>query len=401
MSDGSNQPFSASAPDPQKASGTDRRTFLAVASASLLGGAALLAPSAAAEDGIPGATEIARPKDLGPRGMIDNRYPVTFAECVPKACQVITGYFTALSQRDLKGMAEYMHYPFATFEGVEAVQVKSPEELLAKAPPSMNMSTNPERFTDHDSYMKAGSYDIFEGFEVLCMDPVVVGVSMSYNRFDSNGKMLSRCEGVYSITNNDGKWGIQLVSTIFTPAMQVGIVYPDAVNAANRLRIDHDLSYQMSDRRVEPIPQIGTSANVTNYAGQPWSLAPNGKVMDQFKVAGVTSRLRYSDGSQPRPHPEPSANPLDDYADYRELFHKNGLGGWGWVYGVLPNSRILHQTFNKVHQFTGAVRFNQAGELASYNTDIGIVTYKLGRWGTSGSVCYTTPHDRSNDVMKA
>lgn len=401
MSDGSNQPFSASAPDPQKASGTDRRTFLAVASASLLGGAALLAPSAAAEDGIPGATEIARPKDLGPRGMIDNRYPVTFAECVPKACQVITGYFTALSQRDLKGMAEYMHYPFAMFEGVEAVQVKSPEELLAKAPPSMNMSTNPERFTDHDSYMKAGSYDIFEGFEVLCMDPVVVGVSMSYNRFDSNGKMLSRCEGVYSITNNDGKWGIQLVSTIFTPAMQVGIVYPDAVNAANRLRIDHDLSYQMSDRRVEPIPQIGTSANVTNYAGQPWSLAPNGKVMDQFKVAGVTSRLRYSDGSQPRPHPEPSANPLDDYADYRELFHKNGLGGWGWVYGVLPNSRILHQTFNKVHQFTGAVRFNQAGELASYNTDIGIVTYKLGRWGTSGSVCYTTPHDRSNDVMKA
>jgi hypothetical protein len=401
MSDGSNQPFSASAPDPQKASGTDRRTFLAVASASLLGGAALLAPSAAAEDGIPGATEIARPKDLGPRGMIDNRYPVTFAECVPKACQVITGYFTALSQRDLKGMAEYMHYPFATFEGVEAVQVKSPEELLAKAPPSMNMSTNPERFTDHDSYMKAGSYDIFEGFEVLCMDPVVVGVSMSYNRFDSNGKLLSRCEGVYSITNNDGKWGIQLVSTIFTPAMQVGIVYPDAVNAANRLRIDHDLSYQMSDRRVEPIPQIGTSANVTNYAGQPWSLAPNGKVMDQFKVAGVTSRLRYSDGSQPRPHPEPSANPLDDYADYRELFHKNGLGGWGWVYGVLPNSRILHQTFNKVHQFTGAVRFNQAGELASYNTDIGIVTYKLGRWGTSGSVCYTTPHDRSNDVMKA
>ena len=224
---------------------------------------------------------------------------------------------------------------------------------------------------------------------------------MSYNRFDSNGKMLSRCEGVYSVTNNEGRWAIQLVSTIFTPAMQVGIVYADAVNAANRLRIDHDLSFQLSDRRVEPIPQIGTSANVANHSGQPWSLAPNGKAMDQFAMAGVKSRLRFSDGNQARPHPEPSANPLADYADYRDLFHKNGMGGWGWTYGILPNSRILHQTFNKVHQFSGAIRFNQAGELASYNSDIGIITYKLGRWGTSGSVCYTTPHDRSNDVLRA
>jgi hypothetical protein len=77
------------------------------------------------------------------------------------------------------------------------------------------------------------------------------------------------------------------------------------------------------------------------------------------------------------------------------------VGGFGWVYGVLPISRILHQTVNKVHQFTGAVRFNQAGEEASYNTDIGIITYKKGRWGTSGMVCYTTPHDRSNDVLRA
>ncbi len=249
--------------------------------------------------------------------------------------------------------------------------------------------------------MKAGSYDIFEGFEVLCMDPVVVGASMSYNRFDSNGNMLSRCDGVYSITNNEGKWAMQLMSTIFTPAMQVGIVYPDAVDWANRLREDHDLSYNQSDRRLEPIPQIGSSASVANYSGQPWSLAPNGHAMDQFKIAGVTSRLRYLDGSKPRPHPEPSANPLDDYASYRELFHKSGLGGWGWVYGHLPNSRILHHTVNKVHQFSGAIRFNQAGELCNYNADIGVITYQLGRWGSSGSLCYTTPHDRSNDVLRS
>ena len=178
--DESKQNPSASNPNTRNGSQPDRRTFITVASASVLGSAALLASSAAAAQnsssavsGVSGLTEIPRPAALGPRGMLDNRYPITFSDSVPKACQVIMGYFTALSQRDLKGISEYLHFPFASFEGVEAVLVNTPEELLAKAPPSMNMGTDPERFTDHDSYMKAGSYDIFEGFEVLCMDPVV------------------------------------------------------------------------------------------------------------------------------------------------------------------------------------------------------------------------------------
>jgi hypothetical protein len=400
--------FNATNPmDDQGNTGADKRSSMAVAGAGLLAGAAAQAPSisgAQAEaGGVRGLTEIPRPANLGPKAMLDNRFPVTFSDSVPKACQVLMGYFTALSQRDLKGMADYLHFPFATFEGVEAVLVNTPEELMRRTPPSMNMNMDPERFTDHDSYMKPGCYDIFQGFEVLCMDPVIVGISMSYNRYDSYGKMLSRCDGVYSITNNEGKWAIQLMSTIFTPAMQVGIVYRDAVDAANRLRIDGDMSFQLGDRRAAPAPQAGTSASVVNYSGQPWSLAPNGHAMDQFKMAGVKSRLYFSDGSKPF-WPQSGA-PVTDftayYADYRNLFVKNGVGGFGWVYGVLPNSRILHQTYNKVHQFTGAVRFNQAGELASYNTDIGIITYKLGRWGSSGLACYTTPHDRSNDVLRA
>jgi hypothetical protein len=352
--------------------------------------------------GVTGSLSVKRPEGLGPRAMLDNRFPESFLESVPKACQVIVGYFAALSRRDLKGMIEYLHFPFATFEGVEAVLVNTPEELLSKAPPSMNMGLNPERFTDHDSYLKQGCYDVFTGFEVLCMDPVIVGISMSYDRYGSDGKLLSRCDGVYSITNNDGKWAIQMMSTIFTPAQQIGIVYPDAVEAANRLRMNGDLAFQLADQTVIPKPQAGTSAMVINYSGQPWSLAPNGHAMDQFKIAGVKSRMHFSDGSTPA-YPT-SGNPVTDfaayYADYRQLFVKNGLGGWGWVYGVLPNSRILHQTVNKVHQFTGAIRFNQAGEEASYNTDIGIITYKQGRWGTSGMVAYTTPHDRSNDVRR-
>lgn len=404
-----NDPIKGESAVAQSSRETDRRTFIAVAGASMMaaGAGALISSPANAQaqagQGVAGAMEVPRPAGLGPRAMMDNRFPATYSESVPKACQVLVGYFTTLSQRDLKGMAEYLHFPFATFEGVEAVVVNSQEELFSKAPPSMNMSMNPERFTDHDSYLKPGCYDVFTGFEVLCMDPVTVGISMSYDRYGSDGKLLCRCDGVYSITNNDGRWAIQMVSTIFTPAMMIGVVYPDAINAANRLRMDGDLAFQLGDRSVAPAPQAGTSAMFVNYSGQPWSLAPNGHAMDQFKIAGVKSRMYFSDGTTPA-YPAnltPAVDPVTYYKDYRKLFVDNGVGGFGWVYGILPISRILHQTVNKVHQFTGAVRFNQVGEEASYNTDIGVITYKKGRWGTSGMVCYTTPHDRSNDVLRS
>jgi hypothetical protein len=157
--------------------------------------------------------------------MLDNRYPATFAESVPKGVEVLMGYFTAFNQRDLKGMAEYLHFPFASFEGTDPVLVNTPDEFMAKTPASMNMNPNPERFTDHDGYMKAGSYDVFRGLEVLAMDPVVVAIAMSYDRYGSDGKKMLRCEGVYSVTNNDGRC-IELMSTIFTPADMIGLEFP-------------------------------------------------------------------------------------------------------------------------------------------------------------------------------
>jgi hypothetical protein len=86
------------------------------------------------------------------------------------------------------------------------------------------------------------------------------------------------------------------------------------------------------------------------------------------------------------------------YASYRASFQRAGDGNFGSVYGRLPNSRILHQSPMKVHQFTGAIRFTTQGELCSYNANVGILTYKHGSWGSSGSAAYTSPHDRSNDL---
>jgi hypothetical protein len=126
------------------------------------------------------------------------------------------------------------------------------------------------------------------------------------------------------------------------------------------------------------------------------------RAMDQFKVKGIKTRLRVNEITpESRARIKPSAYPASDYAGYRALFPKAGVGNWGWVYGVLPETRVLHATFDKAHMFSGAIRFNTAGEECSYNADLSVITYHKGHWGRAGTLAYTTPHDRSNDVLRA
>jgi hypothetical protein len=376
---------------------SDRRDFITAAAA--LGGlaGAMLIPSAMAQPAEPEA-----PKGLGPRAMVDNRFPVTYANSVPQGVSLVTQYFVALSERNLKGIADLLHFPFATFEGAEAVIVQTPDELLAHPPASLNTNTDPARFSANDGYLKPGAYDVLDGIEVLAYDPVLCGLSLRYNRYGSDGKKLHRCEGIYSVTNNDGRWAIQMMSTIFTPAQMTGVVFNDTIEAAKRCRIDHDLAYQVSDRSVDaPTGQLGRTAAVANQGGQPWTLGPAGRAMEQFRVKGVKSRLRVSEVTKESVAKiQPSADPVADYAGYRALFPQSGVGNWGWVYGVLPETRVLHASFDKAHMFSGAIRFTVAGEEASYNTDLSVITYKKGHWGRAGTLAYTTPHDRSNDVLR-
>src|SRR5204863_1071698 len=106
--------------------------------------------------------DIERPKGLGRRAMVDQRFPVAYQTSMPQGVSCLTQFFVALSERNLKGMADVMHFPFGSFEASEAVRVDTPEQLIAHAPASMNMSLHPERFTDHDGYLKPGAYDVFE-----------------------------------------------------------------------------------------------------------------------------------------------------------------------------------------------------------------------------------------------
>jgi hypothetical protein len=393
-------------------SSDDRRTFMRVAAAAGLFAAAAMSP----EPGQAQTTQATSAEDPqappGLKGTPDLRYPLCYETPTIEGVRVLTQYFAALSRRDARSMADNMHFPFGSFEGTEPVSVKTPEELLSKAPPSMNLNPNPERFTDHDSYMKAGCYDVFGGLEVFNSDPVSVNMALTYDRFGPDGKKLLRCEGVYCATNNDGRWALQLASTIFTPADLIGVRYPDAEQAAKRLRIDHDLQFVTRDSSFNATTnQLGTSMGLGG-GGTPTGNAPTmsprglkhsqtfvrmhrpGGVMSLFRVKGVKSRLNIHEVTEA--DLKRDAEPID-YEEYRDTFKGLGVGPWGWVFGVVPAERIIHQTVNKVHFITGATRYTATGEVINTDAQVAIATYRKSRWGLSGGLSYVMTLDRGND----
>ena len=380
-------------------SGTNRRSFIKAATAAgVLGvtGIAPAIPEAAAAAAQLATADPQAPPGLRPNAMLDGRFQISYQNSIPEATRVLTQHFAALSRRDLKGIAETMHYPFASYEGTEPVVVQTEAELMAKTPGSINMTQNPERFSDHDGYIKPGSYDMLDGIEMFTADPVSVNFSLNYSRYGSDGKKLLKCEGIYVVTNNDGKWAIQLMSTIFTPAPMENVTYPDTIAFAKRLRMTHDLAYQVADEGEVwgPVRQYGKVAGVSQDTIRIFMAGGKaGSTMDAFKVKGVKSRLQVTEIT-----PESVAKGHTDFVAYRNMFAKSGVGNWGFTYGILPNTRVIHATVNKAHLFSGVARYNVFGEEASTAAELSIITYKKARWGwLPGTFSHVTIHDRTNN----
>lgn len=96
---------------------TDRRGFIkGAAAAGLLGlaptVASAVAPQATVEDP-------QKPAGLGSMGLPDGRFPMMYETSVPEAVRVLTQYFKALSQRDLRALSQTVQYPFASYEGTD------------------------------------------------------------------------------------------------------------------------------------------------------------------------------------------------------------------------------------------------------------------------------------------
>jgi len=381
---------------------TDRRNFIKSAAAAGLFGTAgavsALGQSAqAAQHAEKREPDLRPPAGLSPRGIPDLRFPVCYKESVPAAVNVLTQYFAALGERDLKKMTDALHFPFGTFERTEAVVVHTQDELMAHPPASMNMTERPERFTDHDGYLKPGCYDVLDGIEIFNSNPVAVNLSLNYNRYNSDGYKLLRCEGIYCVTNNEGKWAIQGMSTIFTPAHMAQVAYKDSIVAARRLRQDHCLAYMNNDQKGVwgPIRQLGLNLSV-DAGGASWEVATQGHyaALERLRANGVKTRLNATAYTQ-----EMLDNTRVDFESYRALWPQLGLGNWGWdLADGPPGGRILHASVEKVHAFQGASRYTTCGEYINDSVEMDVITYTKGRWGIAGLFGYMTTHDRANDV---
>lgn len=325
---------------------------------------------------------------LHPQGQLDARFPVAYRESVPRAMRLLTEYFTALSRRDPEGMARVLQFPFVSYEGTEPVVIESEEEFLADPPRSMNVTGEGE------SHVEPGSVDVLDDLRLHVFTPVGAGCSLSYNRYDADGNRLLRCEGVYAVTNNDGTWGIELLSTIFTPDRAVGETYEEAEETAIRLGREWMLGYTVRDQELlNGTRQHGKTASVT--LANPRANTRNardGTPMDGYPIEGVDSRLRVREVT-----PESLAEADADFEEFAALAG-GGVGQWDYTVSH-PEAEVLHATANKVHTAGGYVRHTAGSRPISETRSLSITTYRDGRWGRSGGFGAMMYRDRTNDLL--
>ena len=341
--------------------------------------------------------------------MLDGRFPVAFEQSVPAAMQIVMAYFTAIARRDLAAIAETLHFPFAIYEGVQADVYESARAFLAEPPRQFDF-TGAAPVKGHGGLsVMPGSYDMLAGLELHTFNPINVGLALSFTRHAPWGEKLEICEGVFAVTNNDGRWAIQLASTIFTPAFQEPVVYRDAVEANLRHGRDWMLGWSHSDaqllasRRPSPGRQAsvsgGTKVRDVDPVGGPMAgnflaSARSRKPMAIYGTEGVASRLsvrQVATGEQAQAH-----TPQSQF----DNFNNSARGGFE-TYGytlVLPNQRVLHATVDKAHTFGGYIRYTPQSEIISETHSLGIMTYVDQAWGAAGMLGQCLYRDRTNDV---
>jgi len=332
--------------------------------------------------------EFASPKGLRPGSQLDARFPVSYQTSVPEAMRVIIEYFTALSQRDMAGIAKSLHFPFALYEEIDPVVVKSKTELLKNPPETINVNGKGK------TQVMAGSYDLLERLELQTFSPVAAVLTMSFMRYTPDGHKLALCDGLYVITNNDGKWAIELYSTIFTPSDYLGVTYPEVENAVFTRSRDWMLGYYNRDQAMLNRCRLpGKTAGLRIYGPRDRAgNARNNIPLAGYRAKGIKSRLRVTEMTQEQI--DASDANFDQFAGWAG----GGIGEWAYSLG-LPDVRVLHATVNKAHTMGGYIRYVGDHQVVSETRSPGIIVYRDGRWGQAGGPGnMMLHHDRSNSV---
>jgi hypothetical protein len=298
------------------------------------------------------------------------------------------------------------------------VIVNSPDDLTdQKAPFSLNFAPNGSLTSGTASRLIPGAYDIMQSLEVLNFDPVKVNMAMTFDRFNRHGVRTSRCEGIYCVTNNDGRWAIQMASTIWKADDHIDLKWPDAEAAALRLRANHDDSYVNDVDIIDrPRPHRGPRIGIGRSGGTAFQQVKRDdeanvdERVEGFKTRGIKSRLSIGDGVKPD-SPRLRTDPADrrergerndgrpKWASETDSWSKVGVSNW-WEARIAPGARIVHASSDKVHRFAGASRYNAAGERLNISMEVAaVVLGSGGEWVGNGSMAYITVHDRLGDDM--
>ena len=356
-----------------------------------------LAMTSAASAAASADSQFATPKGLLPGGQSDSRFPVSFAVPVTEGLRLVMEYFTALNQRDLRGIAKTLHFPFAIYEQIEPLVYQSEAEFLSNPPPTLNGTGKGA------TRIAKGSYDMLESINAHLYCPVGGVFSLGFTRYQSDGDKLLDCEGVYSVTNNDGRWAIQLVSTIIHERGYERYPYPDAEEserlgsqgylAAFGYRDEALLNDRSKGRgSYEPRLPTGTKTASVSFGYGPRDRtrnARNNEPMKGWKTAGVKSRLVVSQVSDSvgeqntnlQEFVELAGGTVGDY-DYTRINPRYPL--------------VLHATHDKAHTLGGYTRFTADSRFISETRGVGIRVRKAGNWGDSGNLGQVTHHDASN-----
>ena len=360
------------------------------------------------------AEELPEPKNLKPGGMLDARFPVYYRTAIPEAMRLVTEYFAAFNDRDMAAVARTLHFPYATYEGTEPIVYKSAEEFLRNPPPSIHEDSKP--------------YDIIDVLRVHTFNPVNVGVELSYTRYRADGYRIGINQGIYAVTNNDGKWGIQLSSIIFTPTEYIGQRYHDAEEAM--LRQGRTSMSAFGDHDYELLTNLGWGAGERNrraarktagIAGAPgatsfflsgWA----GKPMEPYNAKGRKSRLSVA-GTPDAAEVNALSAVHGPIADYERGLNKTNIvtasGQPGWFFAMagggvghcgytmhLADSRVLHAGPEKAHSLGGYIRYTK-DVFISETRSLAVTVYdkRAKEWVNAGGFGQSMRRDRSNDDL--
>jgi len=235
--------------------------------------------------------------------------------------------------------------------------------------------------------------------------PVGSVFSLSFTRYTPDGHKQLLCDGVYAVTNNDGRWAIQYASTIFHESDFIGIAYPDAEAAHTRAEQNYLAAFGYGNEAIlndpksnrgtyDPPFPAGTRTASVNFGYGPRERsrdAREGHPMQGWKTKGVKSRLVVSTVTE-----QTSNRTIDtNLAEFNSL-----AGGTVGEYGYTRDRPVrpvtIHATHDKAHMLSGYFRYTADGTLISETRSVGIRIYKAGHWGNGGGLGQVTHHDRSN-----